>query len=81
MTRSPAQRRLIIDDLAAVLRRPSAAPTMTPSEVIALTLNTTMWVPGRLLDPDDVVVASIIQMLRQGGYAILPATKEDRDGE
>lgn len=69
--RTPAQRHLIIDDLAQVLRKPSAAPTVTPAELIAITLSTTMWVPGRLLGPDDEVVVSILQMLEQGGWEIV----------
>lgn len=77
--RSPAARRLIIDDLATILRKPSAAPTITPAELIAVTLSTTQWVPGRWLDPDDLVVVSIIKMLRDGGYVIVPATREDLD--
>jgi hypothetical protein len=77
--RTAAQRRLIIDDLATILRKPTAAPTISPAELIAVTLSTTQWVPGRFLDPDDVVVQSILQMLKEGGYAIVPATKEDFD--
>lgn len=76
--RTPAARRYIIDDLAKVLRKPSAAPTITPGELIAITLSTTRWVPGRILGPDDLVVRSIIKMLKDGGYAIVPATKEDK---
>jgi hypothetical protein len=77
--RTAAQRRLIIDDLATILRKPTAQPTITPAELIAVTLSTTQWVPGRLLDPDDIVVQSILKMLKDGGYAIIPATKEDLD--
>ena len=80
MKRTTAQRRLIIDDLATILRKPTAAPTITPAELIAVTLSTTQWVPGRFLDPDDVVVQSILKMLKEAGYAIVPATKEELDG-
>ena len=72
MTRTIANRRLVIDDLAKVLRRPSAAPTIEPAVLIAVTLSTTRWVPGRLLDPDDLVVQSILKMLEDGGWKIVP---------
>lgn len=78
MNRSPAERRLVIDQLATILRKPTAAPTITPAEIIAVTLSTTQWVPGRLRDPDDLVVVSIIEMLAQGGYSIVPTTREDQ---
>jgi hypothetical protein len=71
MTRTAPERRLFIDDLALVLRKPSAAPTITPAELIAITLSTTQWVPGRILGPDDLVVVSILQMLEQGGWKIV----------
>jgi len=77
MTHTPAARRLIIDDLAKVLRKPSAAPTITPGEVIALALNGTQWVPGRLVQDGDMVIYQTLRLLRQAGYAIVPATKED----
>jgi hypothetical protein len=72
MKRTATQRRYIIDDLAKVLRKPSAAPTITPAELIAVTLSTTQWVPGRILDPDDLVVQSILHMLDEGGWKIVP---------
>lgn len=77
-TRSPVQRRLIIDDLAQVLRKPSARPVLTPGEVIALALNGTQWIPGRPVQDGDTVIFQTLRLLRQAGYAIVPATKEDR---
>lgn len=68
----PRTRHLFIDDLAKVLRRPSAAPTITPAEVIAIVLTTTQWKPNRILDPDDVVVQSILQSLAEAGWKIEP---------
>ncbi len=65
-------RHFFIDDVARVLRKPSAAPTITPAELIAVTLSTTQWMPPRLVDPEDVVVVSILKMLEEGGYKIVP---------
>ena len=67
-----AARHFIIDDLAKILRKPSAAPTITPSEVIAIVLTTTAWKPNRMLDPDDVVVRSILDSLEEAGWKIVP---------
>jgi hypothetical protein len=65
-------RHFIIDDLAKVLRKPSAAPTITPAEVIAIVLTTTQWKPNRALDPEDAVVQSIITTLAEAGWKIEP---------
>lgn len=72
MKRSAAHRHFIIDDLAKVLRRPSAAPTLKPAEVIAIVLTTTHWKPNRILDPDDIVVQSILSSLEEAGWKIEP---------
>ena len=77
MTRTDTQRRLIIDDLAQVLRKPSAAPTITPGEVIALALNGTQWVPGRPVQDGDMVIFQTLRLLRQAGYAIVPIERQD----
>jgi len=76
--RTSATRRLIIDDLAAVLRKPTAAPVLTPGEVIALALNGTQWVPGRPVEDGDQVIFQTLRLLRQAGYVIVPATKENK---
>lgn len=65
-------RHFVIDDLAKVLRKPTAAPTITPSEVIAVVLTTTQWKPNRILDPDDAVVHSILKCLDDAGWKIVP---------
>lgn len=65
-------RHFIIDDLAKILRKPSAAPTITPAEVIAIVLTTTQWKPNRMLDSDDLVVRSILDSLEEAGWKIAP---------
>ena len=67
-----ASRHYVIDDLAKILRKPSAAPTLQPAEVIAIVLTTTQWKPNRILGPDDAVVQSIIDCLDEAGFKIEP---------
>lgn len=64
------QRHYVIDDLAKVLRKPTAAPTVTPAEVIAIVLTTTEWTPGRLIGPDDVVVQLVLKWLDEAGWKV-----------
>lgn len=66
------QQRIGIDDLAKVLRKPSAAPTITPAEVIAIVLTTTKWKPNRILSDDDEVVQAILHGLEEAGHKIVP---------
>jgi len=80
MTRTPAARRLIIDGLASLMRKPTAAPVMTPGEVIALALNGTQWVPGRPVQDGDQVIFQTLRLLRQAGYAIVPAESKPSPG-
>jgi len=82
MRLTPSRKHYLIDDLAKVLRKPSAAPTITPGEVIALVLNTTQWVPDRPVEDGDMVIYQIIRILGQAGYSIVPteAKREDDDG-
>lgn len=63
-------RHFIIDDIAKVLRKPSAKPTITPAEIIAITLTTTQWRPERVLGPDDLVVKTILKCLDEAGWKI-----------
>lgn len=65
-------RHYVIDDLAKVLRKPSAAPTITPAEVIAIVLTTTQWMPPRAVSDDDDVVQAILKCLEEAGHKIVP---------
>ncbi len=67
-----AERQLVIDRLQLLMRKPSAAPTLYPSEVIAISLNAVRWVPGRMHGPDDKVVQMILHGLKEAGYKIEP---------
>lgn len=66
-------RALILDHLAVQLRKPTAGPLVSPSEVIAISLNTVRWVPGRMHDPDDKVVQLILHGLKQAGWKLEPS--------
>lgn len=72
MTHTAAERRILIDDLAAILRKPSAAPLLTPGEVIAFALNGTQWIPGRPVEDGDQVIYQMLRLLREAGYLIVP---------
>ncbi len=74
----PAERRYLIDNLATLMRKPTAAPTVLPSEIIAMVLTTTQWKPGRIIGPDDLVVEQILASLKQAGWSITPTVSEQR---
>jgi hypothetical protein len=78
VSRGPIERRYIIDGLATILRKPTAAPTVLPSELIAMVLTTTQWTPGRIISPDDLVVEQILSTLKQAGWTIEPICTEKR---
>lgn len=71
MTRR-ATRQLLIDQVATILRKPSAAPTVTPSEAIAIALTSARWKPDRFIDPGDRVVALVLRALKDAGWKIEP---------
>lgn len=71
------QRRLILDDLALVLRKPSAAPTLTPGEVLAVMLAGLDWAPGRYHDPDGRLIKSVLRGFEDAGYEISPKQCHD----
>ncbi|MGJ4893755.1 hypothetical protein ACQR2B_06715 [Bradyrhizobium oligotrophicum] len=78
MSRRSAIRQYLIDDLATILRKPTAEPTVLPSEIIAMVLTVTQWTPGRIVSPDDLVVEQILSSLKQGGFTITPIVSEQR---
>ncbi|WP_316234638.1 hypothetical protein [Bradyrhizobium sp. SZCCHNR1020] len=66
------ERRYIIDDVGAVLRKPTAAPILEPAEIIAIVLTATQWTPGRKIEPDDLVVEQMLHSLKQHGWKFEP---------
>lgn len=69
---SIANRRVAFDQLAMVLRKPTAAPTLLPSEVIAAVLTSVQWKPNRFVSPDDLVIEQILSSLQQAGWKFEP---------
>lgn len=57
---------------------PSAEPPYSPAFLIALALSTVpvSW-SGRLLSEESIPVTHLMNTLKQGGYKIVPMTRED----
>lgn len=70
---------LFVDPPATLLRKPSAAPVITPQECIALALTAAQWKPGRIMDPNGEVVQLVMKSLRYEGYKIVPMERGDYD--
>lgn len=68
----PVYRLVAFDQLAMVLRKPTAAPTLLPSEVIAAVLTSMQWKPNRFVSPDDLVIEHILSSLQQAGWKFEP---------
>jgi hypothetical protein len=61
-----------IDQAAVDARKPSAGPLVEPAEAIAIALSVTEWKPGGLIDPDGVIVATVLKAIRDAGWKIEP---------
>lgn len=59
-------------------RDPSAEPPYTPSFLIALALSTIpyRW-SGHILGEESVPVTSVLDVLKRGGYKIVPMERAD----
>lgn len=68
---TPERRDIFLDLQAILLRKPSAAPLVTPREAIAVALSMVQWVPGRLHDPDSTVVDLVMRAIDQAGWEIV----------
>lgn len=67
-----------VDPPATLLRKPSAAPTITPEECIAVALTAAQWKPGNIIDPDREVVQLCLRSLKREGWRIAPIEAKDR---
>lgn len=67
-----AARQRTIDSLATLIRKPTAAPLVTPAEAIAIALSIVRWSPGDLQDPDGRVVQLVLKALKDAGWKIEP---------
>ena len=70
-------RQFLIDQVATILRKPTAKPLVTPAEAIAIALSTVRWKPGGLLDPDGVIVHLVLKAIRQAGWKIVAMERAD----
>ena len=71
------KRGLFIDPPATLLRKPSAAPTVTARECIALALTCSQWKPGRIVDPDGDIVSLVLKSLDREGWKIVEMERGD----
>jgi hypothetical protein len=71
MTKKP-RKQLVIDDLAATLRRPSARPLVDPAEAIAIGLSMVQPGSARLVSPDGAPVRMVQLALKLAGWKIEP---------
>jgi hypothetical protein len=67
-----AARQFTIDRLATLIRKPQAAPLVTPAEAIAIALSVVRWAPGELQDPEGLVVTLVLKALKDAGWKIEP---------
>ncbi|WP_375782890.1 hypothetical protein ACE10Z_23540 [Bradyrhizobium sp. Pha-3] len=70
---------LLIDRVAPFLRKPSAAPLLTPAEVISAALSLFVPGPARMISPSGLGVRLILLALDKTGYKIVPMEREDHD--
>ena len=68
---------LFVDPPATLLRKPTAAPTVTPAECIALALTASEWKPGNIMDPEGNVVQLVLKALKREGWKIVPMERAD----
>ena len=67
-----SKRAVVFDLLPIAARKPCAGPAVTPSEAIAIALSSADWSPGRLHDPDGIVVQLVLKALKDCGWKIEP---------
>jgi hypothetical protein len=70
---------MFVDPPATFQRKPTAAPTVTPAECIAVALTASEWKPGNIMDPDGTVVQLVLKALKREGWKIVPMERGDYD--
>jgi|GEM_PF-3814036 len=68
----PSRRQMIVDLQATLLRKPSAAPLVTPRECVAIALSAAQWTPGHLHSPESTVVDLVMKAFDHAGWEIRP---------
>ncbi|WP_257164663.1 hypothetical protein [Bradyrhizobium sp. SRS-191] len=72
--RRRSERHYLIDDVATVLRKPTAGPTLEPGEIIAIVLTTARWQPGRIIEAGHPLIGSVLDALNESGWEIAGAS-------
>ena len=57
---------------STLLRKPTAAPIITPEECVAVALTAAQWKPGNIMDPDGEVVRLVMHSLKREGWEVRP---------
>lgn len=65
-------RHLVIDHAALDARKPTPAPLVEPAEAIAIALSVTQWKPPGLIDPDGIIVRTVLKAIKDAGWKIEP---------
>lgn len=65
-------KRIIIDELTTLMRKPSAAPLIRPKEAISVALSLAQPGPARMISPDGPMVHMVLLSLKLAGYKIEP---------
>jgi hypothetical protein len=68
-----------MDQLVPILRKPRAAPLLTPPEVISAAISLFVPGPADLISPTGRCVSTIMLALEKMGYEIVPMEREDHE--
>jgi hypothetical protein len=63
---------LTIDQAAVDARKPSAGPLVEPAEAIAIALSVAQWKPGGMVDPDGVIIKTVLKAVHDAGWKFEP---------
>lgn len=63
---------MFVDPPSTLLRKPTAAPTVTVPECIAMAFTAARWKPGIVVEPDDVAVLSAMALIDEAGWVFGP---------
>lgn len=74
-------RALLIDELYKTLRAPTAAPILTPAEVISAALSLFVPGPANEISPTGRGTRLILLTLKKMGYKIVPMERADYETE
>lgn len=77
MTFPRTERQLVVDRLMADLRKPTAAPLVTPEECISAALSLFVPGPASLISPEGRGVRLILLTLKKMKFKIVPMERDD----